>query len=107
AEVDEIAVAIERNFFVWRNVFNDVDFELAWLIAIAQRSEPAFFSEIERFIARNFHFLERMIGFDLLFHLGLDLLEIFRRNAVRKIDIIIETVLDWRPGGELRFRPDF
>src|SRR5205085_10221102 len=39
--------------------------------------------------------------------LGLDLLEIFRRNSVGKIDIIIEAVFDWRPGGELRFWPDF
>ena len=48
-----------------------------------------------------------MVRFDLLLHLRLDLLEILRRNAVRKIDIVIKTVLDRRPGGELRFRPDF
>ena len=48
-----------------------------------------------------------MVGFDLLLHLRLDLLEILRRNAVRKIDIVIKTVLDRRTGSELRFRPDF
>jgi hypothetical protein len=48
-----------------------------------------------------------MVGFDLLLHLGLDFFEIVRRNAVGKIDIVIKTVLDRRPGSELRFRPDF
>ena len=47
-----------------------------------------------------------MVRFDLLLHLRLDLLEILRRNAVREIDIIIKSVLDRRPGRELRFRPD-
>ena len=107
AEIDEVAVAIERDFFVGRNVFDDVDLEFARLIAIAQRGEPAFLSEIERFIARNFHALEWMVRFDLLLHLRLDLLEIIGRNAVRKIDIVIKTVLDGRPGRELRLRPNF
>ena len=48
-----------------------------------------------------------MVRFDLLFHLRLDLLEVFGRNAVRQFDVVIESVLDRRPGGELRFRPDF
>ncbi len=48
-----------------------------------------------------------MVRLDLLLHLRLDFLEIVRRNAVRKIDIVIKTVLYGRPGGELRFRPDF
>ena len=69
-------------------------------------SRPCFPS-CERFVARNFDPLERMVRFDLLFHLGLDLFEIVRRNAVRKIDVVIKTVLDRWPGGELCFRPDF
>ena len=48
-----------------------------------------------------------MIGFDLLLHLRLDLLEILRGDSVRQFDIVIEPVLDRRAGGELRFRPDF
>src|ERR1043166_1273516 len=47
-----------------------------------------------------------MIRFDLLFHLGLDLLEILRRNAVRKIHIVVKTVFHRRSGSELRFRPN-
>src|ERR1700676_3363049 len=48
-----------------------------------------------------------MVRFDLLLHLSLDLFEVLRRNAMRKIDIVIKTILDRRTGGELRFRPDF
>src|SRR5438552_14075450 len=48
-----------------------------------------------------------MVGLDLFLHLCLDLLEIVRRDPVRKIEIVIETVFDRRPSGELRFRPDF
>ena len=35
AEIDEIAVAIERNLLVRRNVFDDVDLELARLRTLA------------------------------------------------------------------------
>ena len=48
-----------------------------------------------------------MIGLGLLLHLGLDLFEIFRRNPVPQLEVVIETVLHRRAGGELRFRPDF
>ncbi len=106
AEIDEIAAAIERNLFVRRNVFDDVELEFARLGSFAQRGEPAFLAERERFVARNFHALKRMIRFDLLFHLGFDFLEIIGRNAVRKIDVVIETVFHRRPGRELRFRPN-
>src|SRR4030095_12213018 len=34
AEVDEVAVAIERDFFVSRNVFDDIKLELTRLIPI-------------------------------------------------------------------------
>ena len=47
-----------------------------------------------------------MVGLDFLFHLGLDLLKILRRDAVGKLDIVIETVLDGRAGGELGVGPE-
>ena len=106
AKIDKVAIAIERDFFVRRNVLDDVDLEFARLVALAQRGEPSFLSKFERFVARNFHAFERMVCFDLLLHLRLDLLEILRRNAVRKIDVVIKAVLHRRPGGELRLRPD-
>src|SRR2546428_13492635 len=53
AKINEIATAIERDLFVRRNVFDDIDLVFARLIAIAERREPAFLSKLERFIARN------------------------------------------------------
>ena len=47
-----------------------------------------------------------MVGFDLLFHLRLDFLEVLGRDAVRQLDVVVEAVLDRRAGGELRFRPE-
>ena len=35
-----------------------------------------FFAEFERFVSRNFDPFERMVRFDFVFHLGLDLFEI-------------------------------
>ena len=48
-----------------------------------------------------------MVRFDLLLHLGLDLLEVFGRDAMRQFDIVIEAILHRRAGGELRFGPEF
>jgi len=76
AEIDEIATAIERDFFVGRNVLDDVELEFARLGSLAQRREPAFLPELERFIARNFNPLEWVVRFDLTFHLRFDLFEI-------------------------------
>src|SRR5947207_10183821 len=107
AKIDEVTAAIERDFLVGRNVLNNVEREFAWLWSLAQCGKTSFSSKLERFIARNLHALERMVRLDLLLHLSLDFLEILRRNAVRKIDVVIKPVLYWWPGGELRFRPDF
>ena len=76
AKIDEIAAAIERNFFVRRNVFDDIDLEFTGFGAFAQRREPAFLSKFQRFIARNFNALEWMVRFDFLLHFRLDFLEI-------------------------------
>src|SRR5207249_5331015 len=68
AEIDELAVTIERDRFVRRNVFDDVELEFARLGAFAERRESSLLAKIERFIARNLHALERMVRFDLLLH---------------------------------------
>ncbi len=78
AKIDKIAAAIERDFLVRRNVFDDVELVFARKIAIAQRGKAAFFTHLDRFFSRNFHALERMVRFDLLLHLRLDLLEVVR-----------------------------
>src|ERR1051325_3100064 len=107
AEIDEVAVAIERDFFVSRNVLDDVDLELARLRDRTKSTKFTTFRHGQSLISRNFHAFERMVCFDFLLHLRLDLFEVFGRNPVSKIDIVIKTVLDRRAGGELRLRPDF
>ena len=107
AKIEKFAVAIERNRFVRRNVLDDVELELARLGSRTKGTKFTTFGHGQRFVARNVNALERMVRLDLLLHLGLDFLEIFGRDAMRQFDVVIKTVLHRRPGGELRFRPDF
>ena len=79
------------------------------LLGSGRRTKGAKFAAVghrQGFGARELDPLEAMVRFDLLFHLGLDFLEILGRDAVRQLDIVIEAVLDRRPGGELRFGPE-
>ena len=48
--------------------------------------------------------LERHVGSDDLAHLLLDDGEVFRRQAAREVEVVVEAVLDGRPDGELRLR---
>ena len=107
AEIDEIAVAIERDLLALGNVLDDIELELA-------RARPRAPSAASRPRAaqrkassrEHFHALEGVVRLDLLLHLGLDFLEILGRDAVRQFDVVVEAVLDRRAGGELRFRPE-
>ena len=47
-----------------------------------------------------------MVGLDLLLHLRLDGREVLGRDAVRQVDVVVEAVLDRRPGGELGVGPE-
>ncbi len=60
---------------------------------------------LQRLLARDDDFLEGVVRLDLLFHLGLDGREILRRDAVLQVHVVVKAVLDRRPGGELRVRP--
>ena len=48
-----------------------------------------------------------MVRLDLFFHLLLDSGEILGRDAVRQLNIVIESVLYRRAGGKLGLGPDF
>src|SRR5436305_1619064 len=45
AEIDKVAIAVERNFFIARNVLDDVELEFAGLRTFAQGGEPPFLAE--------------------------------------------------------------
>src|SRR5436853_1653814 len=106
AQVRKLTIPINRNGFAFGNSLDDIEFEFARFVAWTESSEFAALRHVECIRAREFHPLEWMVRFDLFLHLHLDLFEIFRRNPVPKIDIVIKAVLDWRPGSELRFGPD-
>ncbi len=107
AKIDKIAVAIERNFLVCRNILDDIQLKFAWRGTFAQCRQTALCAERQRFIPRNFAPFERMIRFDFVFHLSLDLFKIVGRDAVGKIHIVVKAVLHRRARSELCFRPDF
>ena len=107
AEIGEFAVAIEGDFFTLRNVLDDIEFEFARRRSLAKGAKDTTLGHGQRFVAREDDALERMVSFDFLFHLGLDLFEIFGRNAVVEFDVVIETVFDRRTRGELCVGPDF
>ena len=106
AEIGEFAVAIDRDLFAFGNVLDDIELELTRLSSLTKSAKDTTLGHGQRFIARQDDTLKRMVGFDFLFHLGLDPLEIFGRNAAVQFDVVIEAVLDRRPRGELRVGPD-
>src|SRR3954470_24664911 len=61
AEIGELAVAIERDFFALGNVLDDIELELARLRPIAERAEDAAPGHVERFVARDGDALESVV----------------------------------------------
>lgn len=107
AKIGKVAVAVDRDLLVFRNVLDDIEFEPARRRARAERAELTALRHGEGVGARELNALEDVVGFRFSFHLGFDSFEVVRRNAMRQVDVVVETVLDWWTGGELRFRPDF
>src|SRR6476620_9417481 len=50
AEIGELAVAIERDFFALGNVLADVELELARLRSVTERGQGTALCQVERFI---------------------------------------------------------
>ena len=90
AEIGELAVAIDRDLFAFGNVLDDIEFEFARRRSLTEGAKGTTFSHGQSVAARQDNALEGMIGFDFFFHLGLDLLEVFGRNAVPEFDVVIE-----------------
>ena len=82
AEVDELAILIERNFFVFRNVGEST--ELVALLA-------NLLQDVRGFIPRDFLARERLILIRDLLHLRFELCEILRGQLVLEIDVVVET----------------
>ena len=107
AEIDEIAVGVERDFLALGNAVEDIKFELARRRPVRKRGEPTRVAEFDRLIARNGGADKGLVRFRDGFHLGLNALEVGGADPVRQIDIVIEAGFHRRPRRELRLGPDF
>ncbi len=107
AEIDEIAVGIERDFLALGNAIEDIELEPARHRAVRKRGETARFAQLHRLVARNRRADKGLVRLHHRLHLGLDPLKVGRRNPVRQIDVVIKAGLHRRTGGELGLGPDF
>src|SRR4051812_38811294 len=105
-EIGELAVSIDRNLFAFGNPLDDIELEFRWLRPRAERAKFTTLRHIECFVSRKGRSFESVVRFDFLFHLRFDFLEVFRRDAMRQLDVVIKSVLNRRARGELRFRPN-
>ena len=106
AEVNEVAVLEIGNLFAFGNVLQIADLELARITGpLAQPAEPAALRVFHRLLACDNHLLEDVVRLDLFLHLLFDLREVFRRDAMLQLHVVVKPVLHRRPGGKLRVRP--
>src|SRR5271157_4097369 len=105
-QVGKVSVPIQRNLFSLRNAVKDIELEFTWLVSCSKSAESSLFGQSESFVPANDNPLEWLVLLDHLFHFCLDFLKIARRNVMVQLDVIVKTVLDWWPCGELCIRPD-
>src|SRR4030095_8534960 len=83
-----------------------VELELAGVArTLGQPAEPAALGIGDGLFAWDDLLLKRIVGLDLLLHLGLDFLEVLRRDAMRTFQIVIKAVLHRWAVGELGVGP--
>jgi len=94
AQVDEIALAVQRKRLAGRNVGDDLG--LVFLALVAE--------ERNRLVARQFAALDRQVLVDDALHFGLDRLEVVRMKGLFAREIVVKPVLDGRPDRHLGVR---
>ncbi len=94
AEVEPVALTIDRKFLIGGNGFHQLDLE-----GLAMRLEPGLGLITGPFLAHD-----GTVGRDDLAHLLLDGREIFRRKWLGAIEIVIKPVFDHRADGHLHAR---
>jgi hypothetical protein len=105
-KVSEVPVAIQRNFFAVRYSLQDIELEFAWGGPGSECAQSTFFRQFEGLLASEHNLLERLVLLHDFLHFRLDFVEVSRRKMMIHFQIVVETVLDWRPRSELRLRPD-
>ena len=96
AEVGELALLVEADDGILRQVVDELDLERLFL----------FFHKLDGLGARELKALELELFLADLAHLGFDLSQILRREGERGEHIVVETVVDARADGELHLGPE-
>ena len=94
AQVDELALPVEREDFVFGDALDDLG-----LVGFAHLAE-----QTHRVVARYLLADDRQILFDDCRHLGFDPLQILRRERPLVREVVIEPVFDDRPDRDLHAR---
>ena len=107
AEVNEIAVLEIGDLLALGNGFEVANLELARIArTLGQAAEPPALANPSCACSRVTTIFSKTWFALISFFISASIcLEILRRDAVRQIHVVIKTVLDRRPGGELRVRP--
>src|SRR5262249_48597028 len=106
AEIREIPVPIERNFFPLRYPLKDIQLEFAGSRPGAECPQSALVSQPNGFIAVDHNSLECLVLLVDALHPVLDAVEILRSDAVVHLKVVIKSVFNGWSRGELRFWPD-
>ena len=96
AEVGELALLVEADDGILRQVVDELDLERLFL----------FFHKLDGLGARELKALELELFLADFAHLGFDFGEILRREGERSEHIVVETVVDARADGELHLGPE-
>ena len=94
AQVDKIALAVQRNVFIGGDAGDDLG-----LVRFAHVAE-----KLHRLVTRHHATLNRDVFFGQLGHFLLDGLQIFWRKRALVGEIVKEAVFNHRPDGHLRIR---
>ena len=97
AQIDPLALAVQRDGLVARDVRDDLG-----LVLLAPVAE-----EPDRFVAVPFLARDRLVAVDDLAHAGLHQLQIIRGEGLLAREVVVKSVLDGRPDGDLRLRVEF
>ena len=97
AKVGKVALTIQRDNLAFRQVTDDFSFVMFAFVV----------KKFNGIFAGHDNALKLLVAFDDFMHLCLDFFKIFRRERLFAGKVIIKTVFDSRPDGNLNVRPQF
>ena len=94
AEVGEFALTVERDVCIFGQILNQLDLIRLFLL----------FHKLDGFVARQLKELELQLFLADLAHLGFQFRQHLRREGERRVEVIVEAVVDGRADGQLHLR---